>query len=54
MVFSAFLWILRAIPDKLFGVLAMGGAIVSFALPWLEKIEAVDIDLYGSGVFGCL
>ena len=30
--------ILRAIPDKLMGVLAMGGAIISFAaLPWLDR-----------------
>jgi ubiquinol-cytochrome c reductase cytochrome b subunit len=36
--FLPFYAILRAIPDKLFGVLAMGGAIISFAaLPWLDK-----------------
>ena len=36
--FLPFYAILRAIPDKLFGVLAMGGAIVSFAaLPWLDR-----------------
>ena len=36
--FLPFYAILRAIPDKLMGVLAMGGAIVSFAaLPWLDR-----------------
>ena len=36
--FLPFYAILRAIPDKLMGVLAMGGAIVAFAaLPWLDR-----------------
>ena len=36
--FLPFYAILRAIPDKLMGVVAMGGAIVSFALlPWLDR-----------------
>ena len=36
--FLPFYAILRAIPDKLMGVIAMGGAIVSFAaLPWLDR-----------------
>ena len=36
--FLPFYAILRAIPDKLMGVLAMGGAIISFAaLPWLDR-----------------
>jgi ubiquinol-cytochrome c reductase cytochrome b subunit len=38
--FLPFYAILRAVPDKLFGVLAMGGAIVAFALlPWLDRSE---------------
>ena len=36
--FLPFYAILRAIPDKLMGVVAMGGAIVAFALlPWLDR-----------------
>ena len=36
--FGAFYAILRAIPDKLFGVIAMAGAIaVLFVLPWLDR-----------------
>jgi len=36
--FGAFYAILRAIPDKLMGVVAMGGAIaILFVLPWLDK-----------------
>ncbi len=36
--FGAFYAILRAVPDKLFGVMAMGGAIaVLFVLPWLDR-----------------
>ena len=36
--FGAFYSILRAIPDKLMGVIAMGGAIaILFVLPWLDR-----------------
>ena len=36
--FGAFYAILRAVPDKLLGVAAMGGAIaVLFVLPWLDR-----------------
>ncbi len=36
--FGAFYSILRAIPDKLMGVVAMGGAIaILFVLPWLDR-----------------
>lgn len=36
--FGAFYAILRAVPDKLMGVIAMGGAIaVLFVLPWLDR-----------------
>ncbi len=36
--FGAFYSILRAVPDKLLGVVAMGGAIaVLFVLPWLDR-----------------
>ena len=36
--FGAYYAILRAVPDKLFGVMAMGGAIaVLFVLPWLDR-----------------
>ena len=36
--FGAFYAILRAIPDKLMGVMAMGGAIaILFVLPWLDR-----------------
>ena len=36
--FGAFYAILRAVPDKLFGVIAMGAAIaVLFVLPWLDR-----------------
>jgi ubiquinol-cytochrome c reductase cytochrome b subunit len=36
--FGAFYTILRAVPDKLLGVIAMGGAIaILFVLPWLDK-----------------
>ena len=36
--FTPFYAMLRAIPDKLFGVLVMGGAVmILFALPWLDR-----------------
>jgi len=36
--FGAFYTILRAVPDKLLGVIAMGAAIaILFVLPWLDK-----------------
>lgn len=36
--FGAFYAILRAIPDKLLGIVAMGGAIaILFVLPWLDR-----------------
>ena len=36
--FGAFYSILRAVPDKLMGVIAMGGAIaILFVLPWLDR-----------------
>jgi ubiquinol-cytochrome c reductase cytochrome b subunit len=36
--FGAFYAILRAIPDKLLGVVAMGGAIaILFVVPWLDR-----------------
>ncbi len=36
--FGAFYSILRAIPDKLMGVIGMGGAIaILFVLPWLDR-----------------
>ena len=39
--FGAFYSILRAIPDKLMGVIAMGGAIaILFVLPWLDRSPA--------------
>ena len=36
--FTPFYAMLRAIPDKLFGVIVMGGAVmILFALPWLDR-----------------
>ncbi|MFM8331324.1 MAG: cytochrome bc complex cytochrome b subunit [Candidatus Methylumidiphilus sp.] len=49
--FTPFYSILRAIPDKLGGVIAMGGSIVVlFILPWLDRCEVKSIR-YRSGVF---
>ncbi len=46
--FTPFYAILRAVPDKLMGVLAMGGAIaVLFALPWLDKNPVKSIRYRG-------
>jgi len=42
--FTPFYAILRAIPDKLGGVLAMGGAIfVLFLMPWLDRCKVKSI-----------
>ncbi|MCH8492787.1 MAG: cytochrome b N-terminal domain-containing protein [Idiomarina sp.] len=42
--FTPFYAILRAVPDKLLGVVAMGGAIVMLALlPWLDRSKARSI-----------
>lgn len=42
--FTPFYAILRAVPDKLLGVVAMGGAIVVLALlPWLDRSKARSI-----------
>jgi ubiquinol-cytochrome c reductase cytochrome b subunit len=46
--FTPFYAILRAIPDKLTGVLAMGGAIaVLFAMPWLDRCKVKSIRYRG-------
>ncbi len=46
--FTPFYSVLRAIPDKLGGVLAMGGSIVVlFALPWLDRCEVKSIRYRG-------
>lgn len=46
--FTPFYAILRAIPDKLFGVLAMGGSIaVLFAMPWLDRCKVRSIRYRG-------
>jgi ubiquinol-cytochrome c reductase cytochrome b subunit len=46
--FTPFYAILRAIPDKLMGVVAMGGAIgVLFALPWLDRCKVRSIRYRG-------
>ncbi|MBL4762879.1 MAG: cytochrome bc complex cytochrome b subunit [Gammaproteobacteria bacterium] len=42
--FTPFYAILRAVPDKLFGVIAMGGAIVMlFLLPWFDRGKVKSI-----------
>ncbi|PWV61814.1 cytochrome b [Plasticicumulans acidivorans] len=47
--FTPFYAILRAIPDKLFGVLGMGGAIVvMFFLPWLDRSPVKSIRYRGT------
>ena len=49
--FTPFYSILRAVPDKFAGVLAMGGAIVVlFLLPWLDRSEVKSIR-YRGGIF---
>ncbi len=46
--FTPFYAILRAIPDKLAGVVAMGGAIlILFALPWLDRSPVKSIRYKG-------
>ncbi len=46
--FTPFYAILRAVPDKLMGVIAMGGAIVIlFALPWLDRSPVKSIRYKG-------
>lgn len=46
--FTPFYAILRAIPDKLFGVIAMGAAIaVLFAMPWLDRCKVRSIRYRG-------
>jgi ubiquinol-cytochrome c reductase cytochrome b subunit len=46
--FTPFYAILRAIPDKLMGVIAMGAAIVIlFALPWLDRSPVKSIRYKG-------
>ncbi len=48
--FTAFYSILRAIPDKFLGVMAMGGAIfLLFLLPWLDRGRARSIRYRGLG-----
>ncbi|MGR9053602.1 MAG: cytochrome b [Gammaproteobacteria bacterium] len=49
--FTPFYAILRAVPDKFAGVIAMGGAIVVlFLLPWLDRSEVRSIR-YRGGIF---
>jgi ubiquinol-cytochrome c reductase cytochrome b subunit len=46
--FTPFYAILRAVPDKLMGVIAMGGAIVVlFLLPWLDRSPVKSIRYRG-------
>ncbi|MFK5970000.1 MAG: cytochrome b N-terminal domain-containing protein [Candidatus Marithrix sp.] len=46
--FTPFYAILRAVPDKLMGVIAMGGSIVIlFALPWLDRSPVKSIRYKG-------
>ncbi|MPQ76179.1 cytochrome bc complex cytochrome b subunit [Hydrogenovibrio sp. JE_KL2] len=47
--FTPFYAILRAIPDKLMGVIAMGGSIaVLFAMPWLDRCKVKSIRYRGA------
>ena len=49
--FTPFYAILRAVPDKFAGVIAMGGAIVVlFMLPWLDRSKVKSIR-YRGGLF---
>jgi ubiquinol-cytochrome c reductase cytochrome b subunit len=42
--FTPYYAMLRAIPDKLFGVMVMGGAtLILFALPWLDRSPVKSI-----------
>ena len=42
--FTPYYAMLRAIPDKLFGVMTMGGAVlILFLVPWLDRSEAKSI-----------
>ncbi len=46
--FTPFYAILRAVPDKLYGVIAMGGAIlVLFIIPWLDRSPVKSIRYRG-------
>ncbi|MEA3405159.1 MAG: cytochrome bc complex cytochrome b subunit [Pseudomonadota bacterium] len=46
--FTPFYAILRAVPDKFLGVVAMGGAIaVLFAMPWLDRCKVKSIRYRG-------
>lgn len=46
--FAPFYAILRAIPDKLMGVVAMGGAIgIMFLIPWLDRCKVKSIRYRG-------
>ncbi|MDX1347366.1 MAG: cytochrome bc complex cytochrome b subunit [Thiomicrorhabdus chilensis] len=47
--FTPFYAILRAVPDKFLGVVAMGGAIaVLFAMPWLDRCKVKSIRYRGA------
>jgi len=47
--FTPFYAILRAIPDKFLGVVAMGGAIaILFAMPWLDRCKVKSIRYRGT------
>ena len=49
--FTPFYAILRAVPDKFAGVMAMGGAIVIlFLLPWLDRSEVKSVR-YRGGIY---
>lgn len=47
--FTPFYAILRAVPDKLMGVIAMGAAIVVlFLLPWIDRCKVKSIRYRGT------
>lgn len=47
--FTPFYAILRAVPDKLMGVIAMGGAIVVlFLLPWIDQCKVKSVRYRGT------
>jgi len=47
--FTPFYAILRAVPDKLFGVMAMGaGVVILFFLPWLDRCSVKSIRYRGA------
>ena len=53
--FTPFYAILRAVPDKLGGVILMGGAIVVlFLLPWIDRSKVKSIRYRGWGYKGAL